>query len=133
MRIIVATLFLLFLSSCSLPFLKKNTHNLSYEEYKDALPKKITKKFKLNGKLSLFINETGQTGKILWRYQDNIDSIDILNPFNTKVAEINLYELEKKVILKFSKENDRDSEELISKIFGSEENIFLLKEFNKNP
>ena len=133
MRITLVALFILFLTSCSLPFLKQDTHSLSYEEYKNALPKKITKKFKLNGKLSLFINKKGQTGKILWNFEDNKDSIDILNPFNTKIAEIILYELEKKVILKFSKKNNQDSEELISKIFGSKENIFLLKEFIINP
>ena len=105
MRITLVALFILFLTSCSLPFLKQDTHSLSYEEYKNALPKKITKKFKLNGKLSLFINKKGQTGKILWNFEDNKDSIDILNPFNTKIAEIILYELEKKVILKHALRN----------------------------
>tara|TARA_B110000238_G_scaffold141268_1_gene152414 strand:- start:516 stop:1079 length:564 start_codon:yes stop_codon:yes gene_type:complete len=133
MRIILAFLFLLFLTSCSLPFFKKDTHNLSYEEYKQTLTKKTTKKFKLNGKLSLFIDQKGQTGKILWDYQNNVDSISILSPFNTKVAEVSLNELEKKISLKFSKESSRNSEDLISKIFGSEESIFLLKKFITNP
>jgi len=133
MRIILVSLFLLFLTSCSLPFLKQDTHNLSYEEYKQALTKKTTKKFKLNGKLFLFVNQKGQTGKILWSYQNNIDSINILSPFNTKVAEVSLNELEKRITLKFSKENSRNSEDLISKIFGSEESVFLLKKFITAP
>ena len=41
MRITLVALFILFLTSCSLPFLKQDTHSLSYEEYKNALPKKI--------------------------------------------------------------------------------------------
>ena len=133
MRITLVSLFLLLLTSCSIPLLKQDTEILSYEEYKNALPTKITNKFKLNGKLSLFINKKGQTGKILWDFENNKDTIDILNPFNTKIAEIILLEQEKKVILKFSKNNNQDSEELISKIFGKKENIFLLKEFIVNP
>lgn len=133
MRIILASLFLLFLTSCSAPFLKQDTHNLSYKEYKQTLTKKTAEKFKLSGKLSLFINQKGQTGKILWSYQNNIDSINILSPFNTKVAEVSLNELEKRITLKFSKENSQNSEDLISKIFGSKESIFLLKEFITAP
>ena len=132
MRITLVTLFVLFLSSCSIPFLKQDAEILSYEEYKNALPTKITNAFKLKGKLSLFVNKEGQTGKILWDFKGNKDTIHILNPFNTKIAEIVLFELEKKVILKFSK-NKKDSEKLISKIFGKKENIFLLKEFIINP
>ena len=133
MRITSVALFILLLTSCSIPLLKQDTEILSYEEYKNALPTKITNKFKLNGKLSLFIDKKGQTGKILWDFENNKDTIDILNPFNTKIAEIILLEQEKKVILKFSKSNNKDSEELISKIFGKKENIFLLKEFIINP
>ena len=133
MRITLVSLFLLLLTSCSIPLLKHDTEILSYEEYKNALPTKITNKFKLHGKLSLFIDKKGQTGKILWNFENNKDTIDILNPFNTKIAEIILLEQEKKVILKFSKNSNQDSEELISKIFGKKENIFLLKEFIVNP
>ena len=133
MRIILASLFLLFLTSCSLPFLKQDTHNLSYKEYKQTLTKKTAEKFKLSGKLSLFINQKGQTGKILWDFKDNKDTIQILNPFNTKIAEIILFEPDKKVILKLSKNYNKDSKKLISKIFGKKENIFLLKEFIVNP
>ena len=133
MRITLVSLFLLLLTSCSIPLLKQDTEILSYEEYKNALPTKITNKFKLNGKLSLFIDKKGQTGKILWDFENNKDTINILNPFNTKIAEIILLKQEKKVILKFSKNNNQDSEKLISKIFGEKENIFLLKEFIVNP
>jgi len=133
MRITLVTLFLIFLSGCSIPFLKQDAQILSYEEYKHALPTKITNEFKLKGKLSLFVNDKGQTGKILWGFKDNKDTIHLLNAFNTKIAEIVLIEPEKKVILKFSKNKKKDSEELISKIFGKKENIFLLKEFILNP
>ena len=133
MRITLVTLFVLFLSSCSIPFLKKDAEILSYEEYKKVSPTKITNEFKLKGKLSLFVNNEGQTGKIFWEFKDNKDTIHILNPFNTKIAEIVLFEPEKKVTLKFSKNNNKDSEELISKIFGKRESIFLLKEFIVNP
>ncbi len=133
MRLTLVTLFILFLTSCSLPYFNKDTEILSYEEYKSALPTKVINKFKLSGKLSLFINQEGQTGKILWDFKDNKDTIHILNPFNTKIAEIILFEPEKKVILKFSNKNDLDSKELISRIFGNEENIFLLKKFIINP
>ena len=88
MRIILASLFLLFLTSCSLPFLKQDTHNLSYKEYKQTLTKKTTEKFKLSGKLSLFINQKGQTGKILWSYQNNIDSINILSHLIQKLQKL---------------------------------------------
>ena len=133
MRITLVTLFAFFLSSCSIPFLKQDAEILSYEEYKNALPTKITNEFKLKGKLSLFVNNEGQTGKILWRFKDNKDTIQILNPFNTKIAEIILFEPDKKVILKLSKNDNKDSKKLISKIFGKKENIFLLKEFIVNP
>ena len=133
MRLTLVTLFVLFLTACSLPYLNRNVEILSYDEYKNALPAKNTKEFNLKGKLSLFINNEGQTGKILWRFKNNKDTIHILNPFNTKIAEIILLESQKKVILKFSKNNNKDSEELISKIFGKKENIFLLKEFIINP
>ena len=133
MRITLVALFILFLSGCALPFLKQDTEILSYEEYKNALPTKITNKFKLNGKLSLFIDNKGQTGKILWFFENNKDTIHILNPFNTKIVEIILLEPEKKVILKFSKNNNKNSEELISRVFSKKENIFLLKEFIVNP
>ena len=61
MRITSVSLFLLLLTSCSIPLLKQDTEILSYEEYKNALPTKITNKFK--SKLSLFIDKKGQTGK----------------------------------------------------------------------
>jgi len=133
MRLTLVTLFVLFLTACSLPYLNRNVEILSYDEYKNALPAKNTKEFNLKGKLSLFINNEGQTGKILWGFKNNKDTIHILNPFNTKIAEIVLLESQKKVILKFSKNNNKNSEELISKIFGKKENIFLLKEFIINP
>jgi len=133
MRITSVALFILLLTSCSIPLLKKDAEILSYEEYKNTSPTKIINKFKLSGKLSLFIDNKGQTGKILWNFENNKDTIDILNPFNTKIAEIILLKQEKKVILKFSKNNNQDSEKLISKIFGDKENIFLLKEFIVNP
>ena len=133
MRLTLVTLFVLFLTACSLPYLNQNVEILSYDEYKNALPAKNTKKFNLKGKLSLFINKEGQTGNILWGFKNNKDTIHILNPFNTKIAEIILLESQKKVILKFSKNNNQDSEKLISKIFGEKENIFLLKEFIVNP
>ena len=133
MRLTLVTLCISFLTACSLPYLNPDVKILSYDEYKNALPAKKTEKFNLKGKLSLFINNEGQTGQILWGFKDNKDTIHILNPFNTKIAEIILLEQEKKVILKFSKNNNQDSEELISKIFGKKENIFLLKEFIVNP
>jgi len=133
MRITSVALFILLLTSCSIPLLKKDAEILSYEEYKNTSPTKIINKFKLSGKLSLFIDNKGQTGKILWNFENNKDTINILNPFNTKIAEIILLKQEKKVILKFSKNNNQDSEKLISKIFGDKENIFLLKEFIVNP
>ena len=133
MRITSVALFILLLTSCSIPLLKQDAEILSYEEYKNALSKKVTNKFKLNGKVSLFIDNKGQTGKILWNFENNKDTINILNPFNTKIAEIILLKQEKKVILKFSKNNNQDSEKLISKIFGEKENIFILKEFIVNP
>ena len=133
MRITSVALFILLLTSCSIPLLKQDAEILSYEEYKNGLSKKVTNKFKLNGKVSLFIDNKGQTGKILWNFENNKDTINILNPFNTKIAEIVLLESQKKVILKFSKNNNKNSEELISKIFGKKENIFLLKEFIINP
>ncbi len=132
MRIGTLTLFILFLTGCSLPYLNRNVEILSYEEYKEALPTKITSKFKLNGKLSLFINKKGQTGKVVWDFENDKDFIHILTPFNTKVAEITLLESEKKVTLKFSN-NNQDSKKLISKIFGNKESIFLLKEFITTP
>ena len=98
MRITLVTLFILFLAGCSLPYLKKDGEILSYEEYKNALTTEKTNKFKLNGKLSLFVNNKGQTGKILWDFENNKDTIHILNPFNTKIVEIILLEPGKKVI-----------------------------------
>ena len=133
MRLTLVTLFILFLTACSLPFLNQDVEILSYEEYKNTLPVKKNESFTLSGKLSLFIDDKGQTGQILWGFKDNKDTIHILNPFNTKIAEIVLFKPEKKVILKFSKNNNKNSEELISKIFGKKENIFLLKEFIVNP
>ena len=86
MRITLVTLFVLFLASCSPPFFKKNIEILSYENYKNSLPSKLTNSFQLKGKVSLFINKKGQTGKILWEFNDNKHTIHILNPFNTKIA-----------------------------------------------
>ena len=133
MRLTLVTLCISFLTACSLPYLNPDVKILSYDEYKNALPAKKTENFNLKGKLSLFINNEGQTGQILWGFKDNKDTIHILNPFNTKIAEIILFKPEKNVILKFSKNNNKDSEVLISKIFGNKENIFILKEFIINP
>lgn len=133
MRITLVTLFVLFLASCSPPFFKKNIEILSYENYKNSLPSKLTNSFQLKGKVSLFINKKGQTGKILWEFNDNKHTIHILNPFNTKIAEVILLELEREVALNFSNNENEESEELISKIFGDKDNIFLLKKFIINP
>ena len=98
MRITLVTLFVLFLSSCSIPFLKKDAEILSYEEYKKVSPTKITNEFKLKGKLSLFVNNEGQTGKILWEFKDNKDTIHILNPFNTKLQKLSYLSQKKKLL-----------------------------------
>ena len=58
------------------------------------------KKFKLKGKISLFVNNKGQTGKILWDFKNNKDTIHILNPFNTKIAEIIFIRIRKKSYFK---------------------------------
>jgi outer membrane biogenesis lipoprotein LolB len=101
MRITLVTLIFLFLAGCSLPYLKKDTEILSYDEYKKALFSEKTNQFKINGKLSLFVNKKGQSGKILWNFENEKDTSDIFNPFNSKIAEIILYEPEKKSCSKF--------------------------------
>jgi outer membrane biogenesis lipoprotein LolB len=133
MRITLVTLIILFLTGCSLPNLKQDIETLSYEEYKTTLPIDNNEKFKLNGKLSLFIDKKGQTGKILWGFENDKDTIHILNPFNTKIAEIILINSEKKVILNFSQDNNQNSDQIITDIFGNKENIFLLKQFITKP
>ena len=135
MRITLVTLIILFISSCTIPYLKDDIHQISYDEYKSFLPIKKDNKFKLNGKLSLFIDDKGQTGKILWEHSNNKDIIHILNPFNTKIAEIVLLNSEKKVNIIFAtnKNKNKNTAQMINKIFGNEKNIFFLKQFITNP
>ena len=133
MRITLISLIILFLSSCSLTYLNQDVETLSYEDYKKTLSLKTFDKFKLNGKLSLFIDDKGYAGKIIWGYKNNKDTIYILNPFNTQIAEIILIAQENKVFLRFTKNNSKDSKELISRILGDKENLFLMKKFILNP
>tara|TARA_B100001559_G_C16462966_1_gene605062 strand:+ start:309 stop:872 length:564 start_codon:yes stop_codon:yes gene_type:complete len=133
MRITLVTLIILLISSCSIPFLKEDIKKISYSEYKNLLEINNDDKFKFNGKLSFFINKKGQTGKIFWEHKNDKDIIHILNPFNTKVAEIILLNSEKKISINFAKDNKQNSDQIISKIFGDEKNIFILKQFITRP
>ena len=133
MRITLVTLIILFTSSCTIPYLKDDIHQISYDEYKSFSPINKDDKFKLNGKLSLFIDDKGQAGKILWEHSNNKDTIHILNPLNTKIAEIVLLNSEKKVKINFAKNKNKNTAQMINKIFGDKKNIFFLKQFITNP
>ena len=58
MRITLVTLIFLFLAGCSLPYLKKDTEILSYDEYKKALfSEKLLTNLRLNGKIIPFCKQ----------------------------------------------------------------------------
>lgn len=54
--------------------------------------------FSIKAKFSYSLDSKGGSGRLIWRYENNQDEIDIFTPFNNQVAKIIYSANEKKII-----------------------------------
>jgi outer membrane biogenesis lipoprotein LolB len=90
-----------FLSACT-------TLNDSFEIFKSHAPSietpqainenRFIEEFSIKAKFSYSVDSKGGSGRLIWRYENNQDEIDIFTPFNNQVAKIIYSANEKKII-----------------------------------
>jgi outer membrane biogenesis lipoprotein LolB len=59
---------------------------------------RIIEKFSIKAKFAYSVDSKGGSGRLIWRYEDNQDEIDIFSPFNSQIAKIIYSDKEKKII-----------------------------------
>jgi len=90
-----------FLSACT-------TLNDSFEIFKSHAPSietpqainenRFIEEFSIKAKFSYSVDSKGGSGRLIWRYENNQDEIDIFSPFNNQIAKIIYSSKEKKII-----------------------------------
>lgn len=117
---------------CS-PLTIKDYEVLSYKEYLDSSQEKSISKFYLLGKISIFVDKKGFSGRINWKFNDDKSIIHIYNPFNTLIAKVTLNSSKKSINFEPKLDKRNDIEKIIFHLFGSKQNIFALRKMLTRP
>jgi len=59
---------------------------------------RFIEKFSIKAKFAYSVDSKGGSGRLIWRYENNQDEIDIFSPFNSQIAKIIYSDKEKKII-----------------------------------
>ncbi|MDC0422898.1 hypothetical protein OAL85_01315 [Methylophilaceae bacterium] len=132
MKIVLILFLLPIIIGCASIQESKNDIPLDYSEYKKNLKNLEIKSFLLTGKISLFFKEKGLSGRIRWLSKNGYDTIEIYDPFNSIIAKISLTESPKKISF-LPPFQSKETKNIIKNIFGSSDNVFLLKKFLLSP
>jgi outer membrane biogenesis lipoprotein LolB len=119
-----ALIFLLafLLSACASlndPFEIFKSHPPSIEISQVSDENQFIEEFSIKAKFAYSIDSKGGSGRLIWRYENNQDEIDIFSPFNTQIAKIIYSAQEKKIIDAHGKIlSDDDFDHYIQTLFG---------------
>ena len=134
MKIVLILLLLPIFFGCANIHQSKNDIPLNYNEYKEKLEAAKIKSFRLSGKIFLYVNEKGLSGRMRWVSLNGNDTVEIYDPFNSIVAKISLDESTRNVSFdSISPSHSKETKNVIKHIFGSSDNIFILKKFLLSP
>lgn len=90
-----------FLSACATlndPFEIFKSHAPSIETPQAINENRFIEEFSIKAKFSYSVDSKGGSGRLIWRYENNQDEIDIFSPFNNQIAKIIYSSKEKKII-----------------------------------
>ena len=89
------------LSACASlndPFEIFKSHTPSIETSQVIDENRFIEEFSIKAKFAYSIDSKGGSGRLIWRYENNQDEIDIFSPFNNQIAKIIFSTKEKKII-----------------------------------
>ena len=89
------------LSACASlndPFEIFKSHAPSIETSQVIDENRFIEEFSIKAKFAYSIDSKGGSGRLIWRYENNQDEIDIFSPFNNQIAKIIFSTKEKKII-----------------------------------
>ena len=89
------------LSACASlqdPFEVFKSHVPSIETSQAIDENRFIEEFSIKAKFAYSIESKGGSGRLIWRYKNNQDEIDIFSPFNNQIAKIIFSTKEKKII-----------------------------------
>ena len=89
------------LSACATlnnPFEIFKSHSPSIETSQVIDENRFIEEFSIKAKFAYSIDSKGGSGRLIWRYENNQDEIDIFSPFNNQIAKIIYSTKEKKII-----------------------------------
>ena len=111
-----------FLSACATlndPFEIFKSHALTIETPQAINENRFIEEFSIKAKFSYSVDSKGGSGRLIWRYENNQDEIDIFSPFNNQIAKIIYSAKEKKIIDANGKVlSDDDFDHYIQTLFG---------------
>ena len=90
-----------FLSACATlndPFEIFKSHAPTIETPQAINENRFIEEFSIKAKFSYSVDSKGGSGRLIWRYENNQDEIDIFSPFNNQIAKIIYSSKEKKII-----------------------------------
>ncbi len=91
----------LFFSGCSTlndPFEIFKSHSPAIETLQAIDENRFIEKFSIKAKFAYSVDSKGGAGRLIWRYENNQDEIDIFSPFNSQVAKIIYSSNDKRII-----------------------------------
>ena len=91
----------LFFSGCSTlndPFEIFKSHSPAIETLQAIDENRFIEKFSIKAKFAYSVDSKGGSGRLIWRYENNQDEIDIFSPFNSQVAKIIYSSHDKRII-----------------------------------
>jgi outer membrane biogenesis lipoprotein LolB len=119
--------FCMLLISCA-PFTSKKPEIISYQEYIKSVEQTKIFKFEMSGKISVFIEKKGFSGRISWYHNKNKSNIRIYNPFNAIISEITIDSLNESIVIVPIPDDKNKTDILISKLFSKKSHILILKD-----
>ena len=130
MKIVLILFLFPIIIGCANIQQSKNDIQLNYSDYKKKLDASEIKNFKLSGKISLYVNKKGLSGRMQWVSVNGNDIIEIYDPFNSIVAKISFTEYPRKFSFKpSSSSQSKEAKNIVKHIFTNNDNIFTLKKF----
>lgn len=96
--IFLAAFLLSACASLNDPFEIFKSHTPSIETSQVIDENRFIEEFSIKAKFAYSIDSKGGSGRLVWRYENNQDEIDIFSPFNNQIAKIIFSTKEKKII-----------------------------------
>lgn len=96
--IFLAAFLLSACASLNDPFEIFKSHTPSIETSQVIDENQFIEEFSIKAKFAYSIDSKGGSGRLIWRYENNQDEIDIFSPFNNQIAKIIFSTKEKKII-----------------------------------